>query len=84
MKKLLNWAISIILIAAAIALGMRAYQGFKEGDPEPWLEEVPASQTNCYTLADAGQCLCQHVETGRRVALAYEECIARATNSPRP
>ena len=84
MRKIFDWLVLIALAALTVKLGMWAYQGLKGGDSGTWQEEVPAYQTDCYMLPDTGQCLCQHVETRARVALSYDECVARSTNAPGP
>ncbi len=78
MRKLIQWALWIIVAVLMVKLGMWAYQGFKTGDTGQQQQEVAEPDILCRMYADSGQCICRHRKTGERLSISYDECVSRA------
>ena len=84
MKKVIDWILWIIATALMIKVALWAYQNYSAGSQQAAAEAVPDYKTRCSMIADTGQCTCAHLDTGQRVSISYDECVARARTNLNP
>jgi hypothetical protein len=78
-RKVIYWALWIIVAAFAYKAALWAYQGYKAGEQAQQQEELLDVDKICRVIPDTGQCVCRHRETDQRLFIPYDECVTRAS-----
>lgn len=79
MRKLMRFVVFVVALVVAYKGAMWAMDEFRlfQSSDRNGKQEVLDVDKECWMEADTQQCWCRHRQTGERLSIRYEECVAR-------